>query len=206
MTGLGNNGSYLMVYGNNYSGNPVIQQFSTAGATSSIYMSSFPGLGSTAYDVAWISGGIWIARDEADSPIVAYDTSGLMVGHVDGSTVSAAMGLTIDEEGYLWASNPDEDTICQLDVSTGIGEGTTPYPGGRNISLSRNPFVSSVVITAEGFSSATIEIFDLTGRRVHVDSFSGVYTWNAMNMPAGSYLARVSDGTGSATTRFTRIH
>lgn len=205
MTGLGNNGSYLLVHGKNYSGNPVIQQFSTAGATSSIYMSSFPGLGSTAYDIAWISGGIWIARDDTDSPIIAYDTSGLMVGHVNGTTVSAAMGLTIDGEGYLWASNPDNDTIYQLDVSTGIGE-SAPAPAGRNLSLSRNPFVSSVVITAEGFSSATIEIFDLTGRRVHTDSFSGVYTWNAMNIPAGSYFARVSDGLGSAATRFTRIH
>lgn len=194
-----------MVHGNNYSGDPVIQQFSTAGSTSSIYMNSFPGLGSAAYDVAWISGGIWIARDVADSPIVAYDTSGLMVGHVDGGTVSAAMGLTIDGEGYLWASNPDNDTIYQLDVSTGIGE-SAPDPAGRDLSFSRNPFVSSVVITAEGFSGATIEIFDLSGRRVHTDSFSGVYTWNAMNVPAGSYFARVSDGTGSAVAGFTRIH
>ncbi|MBN2607762.1 MAG: T9SS type A sorting domain-containing protein [Candidatus Fermentibacteraceae bacterium] len=202
---MANNGSYLLVHGNNYSGNPIIQQFSTSGSTSSIYMSNFPGLGSTRYDTAWFSGGIWIARDNADSPILAFNTSGMMVGCVEGATVSAAAGLTVDSSGYLWASNPDDDTIYQLDVSTGIEEGSSA-PVNRGITVDRNPFASSVIITAEGFSSdASIEVFDLTGRRVRADRFSGVYTWNAVNMPSGVYFAVVSDEAGSSVARFTKV-
>ena len=205
MTGLANDGSYLLVQGNNYYGNRVIQKFSATGSTSSVYMDDFPGMGNTVYDTAWISGGIWIARDNSDSPILAYDTSGLLVGHVEGTTVSAAMGLTIDDQGYLWASNPEDDTIYQLDVSTGIESGG-PAVIDRELSLSRNPFVSSVVVSAQGFSGATIEIFDLTGRRVHTDGFSGVYTWNASGMPPGSYFAVVRDDEGSSAARFTKLN
>jgi hypothetical protein len=202
---LANDGSYLLVHGNNYYGNPIIQKFSTAGSTSSIYMDDFPGVGGTRYDTAWLSGGIWIARDNGDSPILAYDTSGLMVGYVEGTTVSAASGLTVDDDGYLWASNPDDDTIYQLEVSTGVGEGPSA-PQVRNITLDRNPFVSSVTITSGGFGNgASIEIFDLTGRRVHSDGFTGAYTWNAVSMPPGAYFAVVSDESGSSVARFTKV-
>jgi hypothetical protein len=203
---LANNGTYLLVHGNDYYSNPIIQQFSTSGSTSSIYMDDFPGVGSPRYDTAWLSGGIWIARDNSDSPILAYDTSGLLVGCVEGTTLSAAAGLTVDSDGYLWASNPDDDIIYQLEVTTGIEEGSSA-PGNRDITLSRNPFASSVVITAEGFGSgASIEVFDLTGRRVQTGSFTGVYTWNAVNMPSGAYFAVVSDEAGSSIARLTRIN
>lgn len=201
---MANDGTYLLVHAKDYYGDPVIQRFSSAGSTSSLYMDDFPGIGSTTYDTAWMSGGIWIARDNSDSPILGYDTTGLLVGHVDGSTVSAAMGLTMDDEGYLWASNPDDDRIYQIEVMTGVGEG----PGvqrPRDITLNMNPFHASVVITAEGFEDAALEIFDLTGRRIHDSVFTGVHTWNASGFPAGTYFAVVRDREGSASARLTRI-
>ncbi len=169
-------------------------------------MENFPGLGTTAYDTAWLNGGIWIARDNADSPILAYNTSGLLVSHVEGTTLSAAMGLTVDGSGYVWASNPDDDKIYQLEVTTGIEEGSTPSPDQRMISVSRNPFFSSVVITSDGFSNASLEIFDLTGRRMLNASFSGSFVWDAAGVPQGSYFAVISDEFGSAVTRLTRIN
>lgn len=199
-----NEGSYLYVSGHDYNGDPLIQKFSTAGSTSSIYMSDFPGLG-TAYDAAWISGGVWMARDNADSPVVAYDTSGMLVGFVDGATVSAAMGLTIDDEGYLWVSNPDDDTIYQLSVTTGITQGSVE-PGVRQLSSTENPFSSSTIISGEGFNDATIDIFDLTGRRLEHAPFSGSFTWNAGGVPTGSYFALVRDDEGTTSLRLTRIN
>ncbi|OPL19257.1 MAG: hypothetical protein AVO35_11810 [Candidatus Aegiribacteria sp. MLS_C] len=204
VTGMANDGTYLLVHGNDYYGDPVIQKFSSTGSTGSLYMDDFPGIGSTRYDTAWMSGGIWIARDDPDSPILGYDTTGLLVGYVDGSTVSAAMGLTMDGEGYLWASNPDDDRIYQIEVLTGIGE-LPEVRDHREITLSLNPFSSSVVITAGGFADATLEIFDLAGRRVHESVFTGVHTWNAPGVPAGTYFAVVRDREGTSSAGLTRI-
>ncbi|MCK5064987.1 MAG: T9SS type A sorting domain-containing protein, partial [Candidatus Fermentibacteraceae bacterium] len=134
------------------------------------------------------------------------NTDGLLVGHVDGITLSAAMGLTIDSDGYIWASNPDDDMIYQIEVTTGIEEGSTSPLDTRIIGVNRNPFQSSAVITGDGFNNAVIDIFDLTGRRVLSAAFPGSYTWNAVKMPSGSYFVRISDSAGSSTARLMKIH
>ena len=204
MTGACTNGSVLYFFGKDYYSQYVTQQFSTGGSTSTVYMDHFPGLG-TAYDTAWLSGGMWIARDDSDSPILAYDTDGLCVGWVEGTVVSAAMGLTMDDSDYLWASNPDDDTIYQLSVTTGVAEGATSGLDPQTVSVSENPFRSSVVITGTGFTEAVLDIFDVCGRRIESSPFSGSYTWDASDAPAGAYLARIRDAEGSATVRMVRI-
>lgn len=201
---MANDGTHLLVRGNSYYGDPIIQRFTASGGTSTLYMDHFPGLGDTSYDTAWIPGGIWIARDNPDSPILAYDTDGLLVGHVDGSTVGAAMGLTMDTEGYLWASDPETDTIYQLDVSTHTAE-SPATPGERVLRADRNPFAASVLVTGNGFTEASLEIFDVSGRRVHSADFPGSYTWNATGMPSGAYFMIVTDDRGSEILRLTRI-
>ena len=206
MTGACSDGTYAYILGTNYTSDPVIEKFTSGGSVgANPYMDFFPGSGDTVYDTAWLDGGIWIARDNADSPILAYNTDGLHVGHVDGSTVSAAMGLTIDSDGYIWASNPDDDMIYQIEVTTGIEEGSTSPLDTRIIGVSRNPFHSAAVITGDGFNNAVIDIFDLNGRRVLSASFPGSYTWNAVKMPSGSYFVRVSDRAGSSSTRLIKI-
>ena len=56
-----------------------------------------------------------------------------------------------------------------------------------------------------GFSGATIQIFDVTGRRVVSDEFSGSFTWNAADVPSGAYFAVVSDGVTTSTAKLTKI-
>lgn len=206
MTGACNSGNILYFLGKDYYSNPVIQKFTTAGSTSGVYMSSFPGLGSTYYDIAWLSGGIWIARDNADSPILAYNTGGMCIGYVDGADIGgAAAGLAMDGDGHLWVSNPDNDTIYLLDVTTGIEEGQGSSIEGRSVSVSANPFHSSVTISAEGFGSAMLDIFDLTGRRVLSSEFHGAYTWSGADVPAGTYYARIADAVGAETVSMVRV-
>ena len=206
MTGGCTNGTYFYFSGNDYYSNPVVQRYLASGSTSTLYMDNFPGLGTTAYDTAWLEGGIWIARDNSDSPILAYNTEGLLVGFVEGTTLSAAMGLTVDDSGYLWASNPDDDKIYQLEVTTGIEEGSTPSSNQRIVSVSRNPFSSSVVLSSDGFSNALLEIFDLTGRRILDSTFSGSFAWDAEGVPPGTYFAVISDESGSVCRRLTRLN
>jgi len=179
--------------------------FTSAGATSGLYGTTFPGLGTSVHDIAWQSGGVWMARDDSDSPIIAYNTVGQCIGFVDGTTVSAAAGLTMDGNGHLWVSNPDNDTIYLLDVTTGIGEESGSGIDSRTLSLSENPFHSEVVVRGEGFSDAMLEIFDMTGRTVETAAFRGSYAWNSAGVPSGSYYVLVSDASGDASARMVKI-
>lgn len=56
----------------------------------------FPGLQPEVFDVAYSSAGMWIARDDTDSPILRYNTSGVLTGYVMGTTVPSAAGLAVD--------------------------------------------------------------------------------------------------------------
>jgi hypothetical protein len=46
----------------------------------------FPGFQPDAFDVAYSSAGMWIAHDNSDSPILRYNTSGVLTGYVMGTT------------------------------------------------------------------------------------------------------------------------
>jgi len=205
VTGASTDGSLLYFYGLNSSSVPVIQMFTAAGTTSGLYCTTFPGLGTSVHDIAWQSGGVWIAREASDFPILAYNTTGECIGSVDCAVISAAAGLTLDGNGFLWVSNPDNDTIYQLDLTTGIGEGSVAGVDSRVLSFSENPFQSNVVVSGEGFSGASLAIFDLTGRTVETAAFQGNYAWNAAGVPSGSYYVRVSDSAGAVTARMVKI-
>lgn len=179
-------------------------RFTTAGAVSS-YMTLFPGLGTGYHDIAFLSGGgVWIARDNADSPVIAYNASGVVTGFIGGSVISAARGLAVDTEGHIWASNPDNDMIYQIDVTTGTAGGHSSSMEPRTIAVSENPFAGSVLITGSGFTDAQIQVFDVFGRTVESAQFSGSYLWNAQSVSPGIYFARVSDSSESLVTRLVR--
>lgn len=201
MTGACFDSNFIYILGTNYSGAPVVARFTTAGAVSS-YMTLFPGLGTGYHDIAFLSGGgVWIARDNADSPIIAYNTSGVVAGYIEGSVISAARGLAVDSGGHIWASNPDNDTIYQIDVTTGTAGGHSSSMEPVTLTVSENPFTGSVLITGSGFADAQILLFDIFGRTVESAPFSGSYLWNAQSVSPGIYFARVSDSSETLVTR-----
>lgn len=201
MTGACFDSNFIYLLGTNYSGAPVVARFTTAGTVSS-YMTLFPGLGTGYHDIAFLSGGgVWIARDNADSPIIAYNTSGVVAGFIEGSLVSAARGLAVDSEGHIWASNPDNDMIYQIDVITGTAEEHSSSVTPRTLTVSENPFSGSVLITGSGFTGADIQVYDVFGRSVESAPFSGSYLWNAQSVSPGIYFARVSDSSETLVTR-----
>lgn len=179
-------------------------RFSTAGSVST-YMTLFPGLGTGCHDIAFrAGGGVWIARDNSDSPIIAYNTSGVLSGYVESSVISAASGLAVDPQGHLWASNPDNDTIYQIDVTTGTAGEQSSSITPRALSISENPFAGSVLITGTGFSGAEISVYDIFGRSVASAPFPGSYLWNAQSVSPGIYFARVSDGFETLVARLVK--
>lgn len=211
MTGAAFNGSTIYAFGNIYGSTTEfsVHKYTTAGSSSGQYMNQldFPGLEPTVYDIAYSSSGIWVARDESDSPILRYNTSGVVTGYVMGTEVPAAAGLTVDAEGYLWVSDPVNDKIYKLDTTTSTEVEYGGIQGSRTLQPGMNPFGSLTVINASGFASgASVELFDTAGRRVQTGTVQdGSYTVDGSGLPAGSYVLRISDSAGSSTIRLCRF-
>ncbi len=68
-----------------------------------------------AYDIAYDGGDIWVACDNDGSSIMCFDTSGILVNAIERSLVPDAEGLTVDPEGYLWASDNENGLIYKID-------------------------------------------------------------------------------------------
>ena len=163
------------------------------------------------YDIAYISGDIWFACDDADSPIKAFSTSGALTDYIWNTVVPAAHGLCFEDSQFLWASNHYTDELYRINLDpTGIaGE---EIQEALTLISSVNPFSSSVTIQGTGFSEAAVlEIFDIMGRKVYTASFNGSHTWggfdtNGNRVPCGAYIAIVQDGlSGGATLRLLRL-
>jgi WD40 repeat protein len=91
-----------------------------------------------------------------------------------------------------------------IQQTVGIGEQETT-PVLRTLQVSSNPFTSSVVITGAGFSSGTIRIYDIMGRTLQSEPFSGSYVWTDNEACSGTYFAEVIDSQGSATVKLLKL-
>lgn len=204
MTGACFNNNYVYILGTNYSNAPVVARFTTTGSVST-YMTSFPGLGTGYRDIEYHpSGGFWIARDNPDSPVIAYNTGGTVTAYLETSVISAAMGLAVDNSGYIWVSNPDDDRIYQIDITTGTAEESSSPVAPASLSVSGTPFTTSVTVTGSGFGQASIRIFDISGRTLITAPFNGTYIWDASSASPGMYFARVSDGSLTLVARLVK--
>ena len=167
----------------------------------------FPGLQPEVFDIAYSSQGIWVARDEPDSPILRYNTSGVLTGYVMGTTVPAAAGLAIDPEGFLWVSDPENDKIYKLDVTTAIGESSGSVVEQVTVVSAINPITSVGMISTTGYGdNACVEVYDIRGRIIHTGNIeSGGFLWDALEDPVGAYAVRVSDQNNSSTVSLIKI-
>lgn len=62
-------------------------------------------------------GHIWAASDDSRIPIRCFDSSGDTVEEISNSIISSAAGLTIDDDGHLWASNSDDMMLYRIDIT-----------------------------------------------------------------------------------------
>ncbi len=211
MTGASLNGSTLYTFGNGYGTDLyTVQKFNpTTGSSTGQYMTptDFPGLSPAVYDIAFSTSGIWVARDEADSPILRYNTMGEVTGSIMGSVIPSAAGLAIDIDGFLWVSDPDNDKIYKLDLSSSASDNESFAIEELSISPFCNPFTSTALINAVGFSDeASVEVFDLHGRLLHSGFINGgSFSWDATLDPDGMYLVNVRDQQNSSSLRMTKI-
>lgn len=72
------------------------------------------------------------------------------------------------------------------------------------VSVMPNPVASGAAFTVRAnsnTSAATLDIFDLQGRRLHSDTFSGTEQTYNIPLPAGIYTLRLTTANGEATTK-----
>lgn len=96
--------------------------FSGSAFTSkSTYIGDYWGSNS-GYDIAYESGNIWLAVDNATSPIRCYEaTSGGVLEAIPASIGigSTVRGITYEldtDSPFIWASNPTTDELYRIDV------------------------------------------------------------------------------------------
>ena len=154
--------------------------------------------GSQTRDIAITpEGNIWVATDSGDIPLRLYNSSHVMIDNVPGTLIPNARGATLDEIGYLWVSDINNDLIYKIDLTEGIegsGESITPC-----LQTSSNPFAGQVTITGTGFDNqATISIYNIRGNLVSSGNFSGSYVFGESgDLSRGVYFAMVRNGSGS---------
>jgi hypothetical protein len=76
------------------------------------------------YDITWDDGDIWIAHDSSTEPVRRFNVSGAIIDFLPGSLIPQATGLTMDDEGYLWVSDNDNDLIYRVDLETALDRNT----------------------------------------------------------------------------------
>jgi hypothetical protein len=102
--------------------------------------------------------------------------------------------LSSDYNGYVWV---------WIQMTTGVG-GSGIEVAPRTLTSSSNPFMESVMIRGEGFTNATLSIFDISGHRVVSAPFDGDYTWSG-DIATGAYFVQVEDGQGVETLRLIKL-
>jgi len=184
----------------------------TAGYTSkSDYIGNYSGT-PTGYDIGYqpsdAMGDIWMANDNATSPVACYQAgSGGIVMSLEASIGigSNIRGVAFEEGSgqYLWVSNQTTDELYRIDLSgSGTEDASTiDLPGIAEITAAQNPFYSSTLITLTGFTGdVSLEVFDLRGRMVMSEVAEGYLLLDGTSMPSGAYLIRATDETGNSAT------
>lgn len=183
----------------------------SSGYTSkSDYIGNYSGT-PTGYDIGYqpsdAAGDIWMANDNATSPVACYQaTSGGIV-----MSLPASIGIGSDIRGvtfegtsgqFLWVSNQTTDEFYRVDLYTDIdGSSTTEIQGTASISFTQNPFYGSTVVNLNGFTGeAFIEVFDIRGRKVFSKTAGGSFLLNGESFPSGAYLIRATNEIGCAAT------
>lgn len=136
--------------------------------------------------------------------------------------VRAGTGLVLEgniavcsvEDGY-WIAWLEEGTDAEYpelefvsrDSLTSIGDSSAP-PLECYLRVFPNPFSERLSISVEGLAeSATLRIFDLTGRQVY-RSFSadnGTFSWDSADKPSGTYIVTISSDGFTSSRRVVLI-
>jgi hypothetical protein len=148
----------------------------------------------TAWDLACDGAFLWVACDAPGYPLLKYDGSGSVVDQIPSSLVPSATGLTMDDQGYLWASDNLNGKIYKIDPEgTGTGGGATQGIRPPELSVSPVPSTGAVSVSLSGFDGPVeLRFVDCSGRTVGTAAVAGDgLLWSAYGLPGGPLPAGV---------------
>ena len=131
-------------------------------------------------------GHVWVALDWSSIKVRHYDSSGQMLEYLGSDLVPDAWGVTMDDEGCLWVSDPENDLIYKVNLSTGVESGNGGEAGLR---ASRNPFRQSVTLSGPELATGTLRLYDSAGRLIMNSAFDGALTIDGTDLESGVYHA-----------------
>ncbi|MBD3277024.1 MAG: T9SS type A sorting domain-containing protein [Candidatus Aegiribacteria sp.] len=129
------------------------------------------------------------------SEVLVSEYTGMRFCVVDWNGDGGLDILSSDYNGYV-------DVHIQQVTGTAESGGD---PLVRSLEISRNPVLSSVTISGQGFSNGRIEIYDVFGRMIVDDGFQGEYSWNSTGEAPGTYFVRVFDGFGEESLKLIKL-
>jgi hypothetical protein len=158
----------------------------------------------TAWDIAYDGGDIWVACEAPGTPILKYNSSSTIIDQIPSSLVPSATGLTMDDSGYLWASDNVNQLIYKIDpLGTGVSGDDVQGTGMPEVHLSANPFSGSLRVTVSGFPGPVgITVLDVSGRVITSSVTTGEFLWDTGGtLPSGMYSIIATDGRESVSAR-----
>ncbi len=117
----------------------------------------------------------------------------------------------------FWVDDWNEDGLPDVLASNYYGlvqvyiQTTTGVSGGgetgsvRSLSADRNPFYSSVTVSATGFGGGTITLYDMSGRTLIERPLTPSTTIDGAGLPDGCYLVVASDEESFQTLKLLKI-
>ncbi len=156
--------------------------------------------------------------DGADSEPMMFCRTDVTMGDYAKPALPGTYDITATVSGFASQTVSDValGSSARVEVSfvfdaTGIG-GSTPAAGSLAISASANPSSGPVSLGCSTGLEGSLTIFDITGRSVFaadVPAGGADITWNGTTgegapVPAGVYIARLTDGSGTASARLVR--
>ncbi len=137
--------------------------------------------------------GLWVSGNTNASGVVTLTFDA--IGSLDDITYMVTAHNALPYDGVLNGVGVEENTTGIVVTSVG-----NPYP---------NPATSSITfpITLDGSGNINISVFDIAGRTVdsvssdELQAGSHSLVWNVTEMPRGIYTARITDPSGSVTTK-----
>jgi hypothetical protein len=111
-----------------------------------------------------------------------------------------------NEDGMfdVLASNYNGFVQVYIQQSTGMEE-TEGIGLQRELTADGNPFYSSVTIGSQGFGQGILTVYDMSGRALLTEPFSGSFLLNGSDLARGCYIVEVRDAEGADALKLMKL-
>jgi uncharacterized delta-60 repeat protein len=156
-------------------------------------------------------GGFFANNGKFDFALIRYNANGSLDTSFDtdgkfttpiGASNDKANAIAIQQDGKIILAGNDNGDFALVRLS-GSSLSTTAFDFLNNhVKISPNPATSSVTIEMQKLDNASVEVSDISGRKLFTQKLNNVSnTINIGNLASGTYFFKVNAKQGSATSK-----